>query len=110
VLDGGSGTDAVSYLDASAGVTMSLLTGGTGGEAAGDSFVSIENIEGSEYDDVLEGDDGPNWIRGHGGNNTLRGLGGNDILDGAKGNDILEGGDGDDLLSGDQDGSTTTVL
>jgi Ca2+-binding RTX toxin-like protein len=110
VLDGGSGTDAVSYLDASAGVTLSLLTGGTDGEAAGDSFVSIENIEGSEYDDVLEGDDGPNWIRGHGGNNTLRGNGGNDILDGAKGNDILEGGDGDDLLRADIDGATTIVL
>jgi Ca2+-binding RTX toxin-like protein len=109
VLDGGSGTDAVSYLDASAGATMSLVSGGTGGEAAGDSFISIENIEGSEYDDVLEGDDGPNWIRGHGGNNTLRGLGGNDRLDGAKGNDILEGGDGDDLLRGDVDGATTIV-
>ena len=109
VLDGGGGTDAVSYLDASAGVTLSLLTGGTGGEAAGDSFISIENVEGSEYDDVLEGNDGPNWIRGHGGNNTLRGLGGNDILDGAKGNDILEGGDGDDLLRGDIDGGSTIV-
>ncbi|HTL58763.1 MAG TPA: calcium-binding protein [Candidatus Limnocylindrales bacterium] len=109
VLDGGSGTDAVSYLGASSGVTLSLLTGGTGGEAAGDSFISIENIEGSEYDDVLEGDNGPNWIRGHGGNNTLRGLGGNDILDGAKGNDFLDGGDGDDLLRGDIDGASTIV-
>ncbi|MGI8605381.1 MAG: calcium-binding protein [Verrucomicrobiales bacterium] len=109
-LDGGDGVDFASYLDAKAGVALSLLTGGTGGDAAGDSFVSVENVEGSdEFADTIEGDHFANWLRGHGGDNILRGLGGADTLDGAKGNDRLEGGDGDDLLRADIDGQATVV-
>ncbi|MFY7759622.1 hypothetical protein [Aquidulcibacter sp.] len=58
---------------------------------------TFENIEGSNFDDLLIGD---------GNNNTLSGLLGNDQLAGGNGNDILKGGTGADLLSGD-DGEDT---
>jgi Ca2+-binding RTX toxin-like protein len=109
-LNGGPDIDLASYLDAQAGVALSLTTGGTGGDAAGDTFFSVEHVEGSDdFDDIIEGDGGPNWLRGHGGNNTLRGAGGDDLLDGAKGNDLLEGGDGNDNLRADIDGQAIIV-
>lgn len=92
VLDGGVGTDTASYRDAAAGVIASLLTGtGTAGEAAGDTFVSIERLEGGAFGDVLTG-----------GNNAdqLFGLAGADRLDGGAGADLLDGGFGDDNLLG----------
>lgn len=108
-FDGGFGVDFASYLDALEGVALSLLTGGTGGEAAGDTFTDVENVEGTDFNDTLEGDNFANFLRGLNGNNTLRGLGGNDTVDGAKGDDLLDGGDGNDLLRADYDGQATVV-
>jgi len=74
-LDGGDGSDTASYLTAPKGVTVDLsLTGAqaTGG-AGHDTLVSIENLIGSVYDDVLTGDTGNNIIEGGLGNNTLDG-------------------------------------
>ncbi|MBP7066276.1 M10 family metallopeptidase C-terminal domain-containing protein, partial [Ferrovibrio sp.] len=78
-LDGGLGFDTASYQAATAGVTVSLLTGtGTGGEANNDTLVNIEGLRGSAYDDTLIGDAG---------NNILEGRGGADYLDGGDGHD-----------------------
>ncbi len=78
-LDGGLGIDTASYQAATAGVTVSLLTGkGTGGEANNDTLVNIEGLRGSAYDDTLIGDAG---------SNILEGRGGADYLDGGDGND-----------------------
>ncbi|HSV29559.1 MAG TPA: S8 family serine peptidase, partial [Candidatus Omnitrophota bacterium] len=56
VLDGGEGFDTVSYLGASQGVAVDLgAARGTGGEAAGDSLVGIEAVEGSAFADTLAG-------------------------------------------------------
>lgn len=93
MLDGGAGTDTANYAEAGGAVTLSLLDGaGTGGDAAGDSFVSVENVLGSVFAD---------WIKGDGGANGLWGLAGNDRLYGAGGNDTLSGGDGDDAVYGE---------
>ncbi|MEP3891566.1 MAG: calcium-binding protein [Hellea sp.] len=99
-LDGGDGVDAVLYSQAAAGVTLDLSAGGTGGEAAGDTFANIENIYGSDFDDSLTGDSGNNIIIGRGGNDMLFGAGGADRLIGGIGNDVLDGGTGNDLLVG----------
>src|SRR5215471_9649415 len=46
-LDGGTGTNTASYIYAPTGVTVDLLFAGLNtGEAAGDTFVNIQNIEG----------------------------------------------------------------
>ncbi|MDP4594598.1 MAG: hypothetical protein NWT00_08585, partial [Beijerinckiaceae bacterium] len=100
-LNGGSGTDTASYRDAGSGVTV--LPFSSAGEAVGDTYSSIENLEGSAYDDQLAAvSGGDNVLWGLAGNDGLFGGGGNDTLDGGSGNDTLEGGaDNDVLLGGD---------
>ncbi len=90
VLNGGSGRDMASYQAASAGVRADLtrvMTGTTMGEASGDSFLSIENLAGSNFNDWLAGDALANVIWGHSGADTLIGRAGNDHLFGGAGSD-----------------------
>jgi Ca2+-binding RTX toxin-like protein len=100
-LDGGAGIDTAIYADSTAGVSVSLLSGsGFGGFAQGDRLMSIENVWGSAYDDVLTGDNGTNELVGLDGSDFLFGNGGGDMLDGGYGDDWLEGGAGADVLNG----------
>jgi len=101
-LVGGAGIDGAYYTAASAGVTLDLATGGTGGEAAGDSYNSIEWVFGSDFDDNLTGDTGANRLYGEDGNDTLNGAAGNDRILGGEGNDTINGGDGVDVLFGQE--------
>jgi Ca2+-binding RTX toxin-like protein len=91
VLNGGNGTDSAYYYSSAAGVTVNLAAGtGSGGDAAGDSYVSIESIIGSNGSaDVLTGNAAANYIAG---------FGGNDTIDGGAGADTLVGGDGTDTV------------
>jgi Ca2+-binding RTX toxin-like protein len=106
VLDGGSGTDTASYLASSAGVTINLANGTAhGGDAEGDTLISIERVVGSAFDDNLtgssrdetfEGGDGNDFLNGNGGADTLLGGAGSDIIyyhDGVK----VDGGGGPDV-------------
>ncbi len=99
-LIGGDGVDTASYEYATAGVALNLATGGSGGEAAGDSFNGIENVYGSQHDDTLTGDALANMIEGNDGDDTLGGAAGSDTLSGGGGADTLNGGDDDDVLIG----------
>jgi Ca2+-binding RTX toxin-like protein len=73
-LNGGGGIDIASYAGAKAAVTASLAApGGNTGDAAGDSYDSIEGLRGSRYADTLVGDDGDNVITGGGGLDSLTG-------------------------------------
>ena len=100
-IDGGAGSDAASYAGSAEGVTVNLQTGvHTGGDAEGDTLVSIENVLGSAQRDTLVGDDGNNVLDGGAGNDQVRGGNGNDTLSGGEGNDVLRGGNGQDGLSG----------
>lgn len=117
-MAGSYGNDTVSYKDALAGVTVGLdtppVTGATDdapertGDAAGDVFDSIENLEGSKLNDVLVGNAGANILTGLDGRDILRGLGGNDRLVGGAGNDVLEGGAGADTLIGSEGDDTAS--
>jgi len=109
ILDGGSGNDTASYITAASGVAASLAERtGWQGDATGDKFISIENLEGSFYNDTLVGDGGNNILSGLAGNDTLEGRAGNDTLEGGSGNDALWGNDGNDILKGG-DGADTLV-
>ncbi|WP_442578534.1 calcium-binding protein [Mesorhizobium sp. ASY16-5R] len=100
-LSGGAGTDTASYAHATAAVKVSLADPSLNvGEAKGDTFNSIENLEGSAFNDTLDGNAGTNVLTGNDGLDLLRGAAGNDTLRGGGGNDTLGGGDGNDLLSG----------
>ncbi|MGO1076671.1 calcium-binding protein [Inquilinus sp. CA228] len=92
-LDGGAGTDLVSYWDSSVGVTVNLLTGfGSGGDAQGDGYTSVENVNGSQGGDTLIGNAVANVLNGYAGADSLNGGGGQDVLDGGAGKDTLTGG------------------
>lgn len=101
VLDGGEGIDRVQYTDATQGLTVDLATSTANtGFAAGDVFVSIEDIYGTFYDDNLSGKDIGNVIIGDAGRDRILGRGASDYLAGRWDNDSLYGGDGDDVLQG----------
>lgn len=104
VLTGGAGFDTVSYQDATAGVTASMAAlRGTGGDAAGDRYVGIEALSGSNFADRLEGGNADDVMNGLGGADALTGGNGNDRLSGGDGADTLAGGNGDDTLAGGAD-------
>lgn len=90
VMDGGSGRDMASYQASTTSVRVDLmrvLTGTAYGEASGDSFVAIENLGGSNFNDWLGGDAQANAIWGRTGTDTLLGRAGNDVLVGGSGAD-----------------------
>ncbi|MFQ6552598.1 M10 family metallopeptidase C-terminal domain-containing protein [Aestuariibius insulae] len=76
LLNGGRGQDTADYSDASSGVDLRLRDGGS----EGDTYVSIENLSGSGFDDRIRGDRAANVLTGQGGDDVLRGGGGDDVL------------------------------
>lgn len=89
-LGGGNGSDTVSYAYAAAGVIAALAnTAINTGEAAGDTFSSIENLIGTRFDDALNGNSVGNLIQGGAGNDRIKGYAGNDTLTGGSGSDAF---------------------
>ncbi len=107
IIDGGDNEDSVSYSDSEASVIVSLTPAdmpASGGHAEGDTYVNVENIEGSPFDDQLTGNQQANDIQGGNGDDQLYGLAGDDQLEGNSGHDTIYGGNGDDMLiAGDGD-------
>ena len=109
-LDGGEGVDTADYTDAAGDLFIRLYAGSGDGiwvgaspryfpsAAHGDRFVSIENIIGGEFHDILSGDRHANAISGGGGNDFIRGYEGDDVLDGGAGRDRIQGGFGHDTV------------
>ncbi len=93
-LNGGEGRDQASYNSSDAGVSITLGRSASGGDAEGDTLISIEDITGSQHRDRIIGDEN---------DNTISGLGDRDKLGGGAGNDRLFGGDGGDELFGGYD-------
>ncbi|MEZ5924506.1 MAG: calcium-binding protein [Hyphomicrobiaceae bacterium] len=87
---GGTGTDTVSNANASKRVIVVMRDPQVNtGDAAGDTFDSIENITGTNFNDIIYGPDGSavNVLKGGKGNDILAGLGGGDRIDGGSGTD-----------------------
>ena len=120
---GGAGLDTASWAGSSEAVTVRLHSlAAKGGDAEGDTFPyrvdvtytdadgveqtealpDVENLIGSNHDDILAGDRRDNDIDGGAGNDTLYGGpgGGDDVMAGGLGNDRLFGGQGNDTLTG----------
>src|SRR5438445_710679 len=95
VINGGAGTDTVTYANRATAVTVTL------DDVANDGFhgsstvendnvhTDVENITGSPASDALTGDAAAN---------VLSGLGGNDRIDALAGDDTMLGGAGDDTI------------
>lgn len=88
-LDGGSGTDIARYSMARQAISADLSDSTQNrGDAAGDRFSLIEDLEGTSFGDRLAGNGGANRLSGGAGNDTLIGRGGADSLDGGTGFDM----------------------
>ncbi|WP_169501822.1 calcium-binding protein [Kribbella catacumbae] len=100
-LIGGAGLDLATYLAHSGPVGVSLdgkANDGRPGE--GDNIrVDIENVYGSNFNDMLVGNGLRNTLRGFGGNDRLYGLLGDDVLIGDGGLDQAYGAAGKDSCS-----------
>jgi len=91
-LDGGAGVDTVDYSTSAAAVNVDFWTNtGSGGDAAGDTYVNIEKAIGSAYGDTLV-----SAVPGH----VLQGGAGNDVyILGVQGVSVVEAaGEGDDTV------------
>lgn len=93
MLFGGTGVDTASYATTTSTAVRVFLGASWSNtkDAKGDTFDSIENVEGSTGADRLGGDDGGNVLRGLGGNDTLYGGAGDDIyeVDASNGQDTI---------------------
>ncbi|MGO4706721.1 hypothetical protein AB4072_13215 [Microvirga sp. 2MCAF38] len=70
-LNGGGGIDTVNYSNSEAAVTVNLATGqGAGGNAQGDTYSEIENVVGSQFNDVLFGNGAANVLIGGNGDDS----------------------------------------
>jgi Ca2+-binding RTX toxin-like protein len=99
-LDGGLGTDTVSYEFSATAVVADLSMGTATGEGA-DTLSGLEDVVGSSSADELTGDAGPNTIEGSAGDDTISGSDGDDSLTGGDGTDGLDGGNGTDACDGE---------
>lgn len=125
-ITGGGGSDTVTYLASQLGVNDVSQTGVSVDLIAGKATISvtdqnnvtttfidtlsgINNIVGTNYDDLILGNDngdklvggfGDDRLGGGAGNDTLTGDAGDDVLRGFAGRDTLTGGAGDDQLEG----------
>jgi Ca2+-binding RTX toxin-like protein len=99
-IDGGIGIDNAYYYNSVLGVNINLATGVvSGGDAQGDSLISIELVYGSSTgNNILVGDASDNYLAGFSGNDTISGGAGSDQIDGGMGTDVLDGGTGFDYL------------
>lgn len=110
-LSGGLGSDRATYANAAGSVTVNLSNAAqNAGEAAGDTYNSVENLTGSAFNDILTGTNGTNSILGGAGVDSLRGLAGSDNLFGNDGNDTLDGGLGSDYMSGGAGSDRATYI
>lgn len=83
-IDGGAGEedrDDVVYQDHTSAVHVDL-TGGWATDEQGDTdtLSNIENVLGSQFDDILVGNAGDNWFTGGAGNDTIDGRDGQDVV------------------------------
>jgi Ca2+-binding RTX toxin-like protein len=98
-INGGGGSDTVVYSDATASVQVDLVLGqGSGNVADHDSYVNVENVVGSAFNDVLIGNDVANRLDGAGGDDVIRTGKGADVVIGGAGTDSVRYEDSDGTI------------
>jgi Ca2+-binding RTX toxin-like protein len=101
VLNGGAGIDRAAHWTAAAAIRADLqFVNVNTGDAAGETYISIENLQGTNFNDDLRGNNAANTIWGGNGNDIIHGRGGDDTLNGQNGDDILLGYAGADVFNG----------
>lgn len=102
-IDGGAGDhDLISFVDASNGIEVNLgshfvINDGWGNVG---TVREVEDVRGSNHDDIITGDDNANVLEGMAGDDNLSGGGGDDTFIEGAGTDVMNGGAGaHDLIS-----------
>ena len=104
LLHGEDGNDTADFSDGNDGVIANLFDEiASSNDLGTDILYSIENLIGSDGDDVFDGDHGANRLTGEDGDDAIRGHNGNDILLGGDDDDVLWGDAGDDTVHGEDD-------
>jgi|GEM_PF-842518 len=104
-IDGGAGSDTLSFERLTGGVGVDMTWTASRSDAPdaktiyGDIYRNIENLTGTDYNDHFIGDDNANILKGGAGNDILAGRMGDDILEGGAGADELAGFEGADTAS-----------
>jgi len=108
-IEGGDGTDTVSYALRVLAVTAAIGNGtSTSGETAEQDQIwnDVEVLTGGTVADTLTAYSGGSTLNGGSGTDILLGGPGNDVLNGDNGNDTITGGLGNDTLSGGEGNDT----
>ncbi|WP_315900559.1 calcium-binding protein [Maritimibacter alkaliphilus] len=107
-IDGGAGSDTLRYRNATSGLEVNLLLGTVTGEGT-DRVSNIENVDGSDQNDLFIGTSAVNIFSGFAGSDTFIGGAGDDVLSGRQGGDRYEfsAGDGYDVVNDLGDGTGT---
>jgi len=96
-IHGGDGIDAVSYRNATAGVTLDMAGGHNAGDAVGDTVANdIEFIWGSDFADTVVNRIPQAHLNGYGGDDTLTGYSDSEFFYGGTGADTITTGAGVD--------------
>ena len=102
-LIGGDGNDKADYSKAGGAVDVDLanniaISDGDGGS---DTLSGIEDLAGSNFDDLLTGNDSDNTLEGNAGSDVLKGGAGQDTLDGGAARDTADYSDAAGSISVD---------
>ena len=109
IIDGGEGNDSITYRHSTHGIKVDLKTGVcSGGFAEGDKLANIDNLEGSEFNDVIYDNNDDNLIVTNDGSDIVYLSDGNDVVFtggnddkvyiNGKGNKFIAGGVNSDLF------------
>lgn len=99
-LNGAENKDTAVYAESPNGVVVNLVTGTAfDGYGSIDTLISIENVEGSKYDDVLTAAASGSVLDAGAGSDRLFGGAGDDVLLGGAGADQMFGGGGTDTTT-----------
>ena len=83
LINGGNGSDTADYSTALGGISVDLDEGeaSADGDAGSDTLISIENVRGSNFNDIILGNGGNNIFYGSAGTDEIDGFGGDDTAD-----------------------------
>ncbi|MGZ5545647.1 MAG: beta strand repeat-containing protein, partial [Limisphaerales bacterium] len=99
----GNGNTQIRFDNATAGVTVDLVTGNATGDASvgHDTFTGVNSVFGSNFNDAIWGSSANESFDGGSGNDTINGGGGNDNLTGEGGADtfVYADGGGADIIT-----------
>ena len=102
LLHGEDGTDTADFSDGNDGVVVNLFDEiAVSSDLGTDILYGIENIIGSDGDDVIDADHSANELNGLDGDDIIRGHNGIDVIHGDDDEDVVWGDQGDDYVYGD---------